>query len=111
MGQRCDELVFDAHRALRFDARIALGFEQVLPRSAVSLQRLSTPAIRQIARDFGKSLQLPGLIAQCGDDHVSPETRAVLANAPALVLEAPMLCSRLELILRPAAANGIRWIK
>jgi hypothetical protein len=43
----------------------------------------------EIARDFGKSDERSSIVAQRGDDDVRPKPRAVLSNAPPLVLEPP----------------------
>ena len=45
----------------------------------------------EVARDFRKPEQLPARVAHRGDDDVGPEPAAVLADAPAFVLEAAEL--------------------
>src|SRR5207245_7583698 len=46
-----------------------------------------------IAGDFGESSQAAGLVAERGDDDAGPETRSILAYAPAFGLEATLLFS------------------
>ena len=54
----------------------------------------STPALLgQVARDLGEAEQRAGVVDERGDHHVGPEARAVLAHAPALVLEAAVLAA------------------
>src|SRR5262249_44304943 len=48
---------------------------------------LGAPPLAEIARDLREPVQLAGLVAQRGDHDVGPEPRAILANAPALVLD------------------------
>jgi hypothetical protein len=60
-------------------------------------------ALGEVAGDLREAPQRAVGVAQRGDDDVRPEQRAVLADAPALVLEAPELGRALELDLGPAA--------
>src|SRR6202000_1527494 len=46
------------------------------------------PSFSQVAGDFGEADKLPLRRADCVDDNVGPELRAILAHAPALSLEA-----------------------
>ena len=62
-------------------------------------------ALGQIARHLGEADQLAVLGAQRGDDHVRPELRAVLADAPALVLEPAVARRALQLALALAGAD------
>ena len=52
------------------------------------LQLLDLPLVRHVARDLGESSQRALAVVQGRDDHVGPELRAVLANAPAFVFDA-----------------------
>src|SRR6185437_12419827 len=47
-------------------------------------------SLREVARDLGETDDRAGRVVQRGDDDVGPEKRAVLSDAPALVLEAPL---------------------
>ena len=49
-----------------------------------------------IAGDLGVTEQRPGVVADHVDDHMRPEAGAILAHAPALVFETPLLCRRRE---------------
>src|SRR5262249_37934184 len=57
----------------------------------------------QVARHLGEAAQLALRVAQGVEDDVGPEARAVLAHAPALVLEAPHRGGGLQALLRFAA--------
>src|SRR5439155_10796964 len=52
----------------------------------------------QIAGDLRVADEDPVVVAQGGDDDVRPEARAVLAQAPALFLEAALARRDLELV-------------
>src|SRR6185436_18380896 len=65
---------------------------------------LGGPALGQIARDLGEADDLAGVVAERCDHHVGPEPRAVLAHAPALVLEPALTARDFELHL--ALAGG-----
>ncbi len=56
----------------------------------------------QVAGDLGKADQLAITVAQRGDDHVRPETCAVLANTPAFVFVAAIAGRAFELACRQA---------
>src|SRR5262249_10640698 len=67
------------------DAFHFLGLHQLFLRF---LQRdLRLPALADIARDLGEANQLAALVGDAIDHHAGPETRTVLAHAPALRLE------------------------
>ena len=72
---------------------------------------LLPPALRQIARDLREGEQLAAFVAQRGDHDVRPEPRAVLAQAPAFVLETPIHGRALQLELRPFALDIRRRIE
>ncbi len=71
----------------RAAAALALG---LLPREPLGLlqELLGTPALGQVAGDLREADERAVGVAQGGDDDVGPEQRAVLAHAPALLLEA-----------------------
>ena len=69
---------------------------------------LQPAAVGQIARHLGEADQLAVLGAQRGDHHVGPESRAVLAHAPALVLEPSVARRALQLALALAGAHRRR---
>src|SRR6185312_8292128 len=72
---------------------------------------LRRPPIGEIARDLGEADQFAMLVAERGDDDIRPEARAVLANAPALVLEASRSRGRCELELGKAFRVALGRIK
>src|SRR5690554_4218181 len=78
---------------------------------ALAQQLLVTPALGQVARDLRETDQLAVLVAKRGDDHVRPESRAVLLETPRLVLEAAVRGRPRELVLGPAALDGLPRIK
>src|SRR5262245_9967077 len=49
--------------------------------------------------------------AQRGNDDIRPKQRAVLAYAPALVLEATAIGGALEFFLRPVAVDSLLWLE
>jgi hypothetical protein len=60
-----------------------------------------------IARDLAESGQSAIVVGQCGDDHVRPEPRAVLANAPTFVLKPSVFsCLEFNILFRSFA-----WIR
>src|SRR5690606_14850694 len=62
-------------------------------------------AVGEIAGDLRKTEQLAARIAKRRDDDARPEARAVLAHAPAFVLEAPFCDGAPELVLGPSALD------
>ncbi len=58
----------------------------------------------EVAGDLTKPDELPSFVAKRGDDDVRPKARAVLANAPTLILEASDARRFLELVLPLAGA-------
>src|SRR5438093_13196618 len=81
----------DIERALNRRQRVAQFMRehrQELVQSMLgSLQLLDLPPRREVARDFCKAAQMAGAVADRCDRDVGPESRAVLAHAPAFVLE------------------------
>src|SRR5262249_34328957 len=65
----------------------------------------------QVAGDLGVALQLAVRIAQRGDHHAGPEARAVLADAPAFVLDAALLAGAAQLFARPAGGDLVGWVE
>ena len=59
-------------------------------------------ALAQVARDLGEAEEVRRGVADRVDDDVGPEARAVLADAPALVLEAALFHRRLQGAFRQA---------
>ena len=64
-------------------------------RERVVLREIGEPvlgalALGEIAGDLAEAAQRPRVVAQRGDDDVGPETRPVLAQAPAFVFEASL---------------------
>src|SRR4029079_14667333 len=69
---------------------------------------LVTAALREVARDHREAEQLAARVADRGEYHARPESRAVLPQPPALVLEAPVRRRRLDLLRRHAARERLR---
>ena len=65
----------------------------------------------QITRDLGEAAQRAGLIAKRRDNDIGPKRRSVLAQAPALILEAVLLSCDLEFVLGPARLDCVRRIE
>jgi hypothetical protein len=80
-------------------ARLGFGAGRRLGGEAHRLL-LRRPPIGEVARDFREADYLAALVAQRRDDHVRPEARAVLSDAPSLVLEPAMVSRGHELHLR-----------
>ena len=62
--------------------------------------QLRRPTLGQVSRHLRESDHLAVRIAQRSDDHVRPEPRAVLPEAPSLVLEPPIAGGAAQLHLR-----------
>src|SRR3954469_927742 len=58
--------------------------------------RFSGSALSQVPRDLGVADQLSGVVFDCGNDDVGPESRPVLAPPPSLVFDAAVPCGRGE---------------
>jgi hypothetical protein len=94
------------------DGVVGHAFDQQAEALLALAQRLLVqPAVGEIARDLRETEQLAGLVAQRGDGDARPEARAVLAHAPALVLEAALGGRGLELVLRPAAVDRLAGVE
>src|SRR6185369_10678170 len=72
---------------------------------------LLAPALGEVARDLREAAQRAALVVQRRDHDVGPEPAAVLAHAPALVLEAAALLRHLQLALGRAALDRLRRIE
>src|SRR5258706_1194159 len=98
------------HAALRIEHEDGVVLDAVdqQPEALLALaqQIFLAPAVRKIARDLGEAAQLAAVVLERGDDHVRPEERAVLAHAPAFVLEAALRRRDLELLPGPSARAG-----
>src|SRR6185295_19396403 len=105
------ELVLDPGAALSQHARVALGLEHRLALRAARLEGLGALSFGQVSRQLGESAQAAGVVAQGRDVDVRPEPRAVLAQAPAFVDEAPLRRRHAQLVLRPAALHGVLGIE
>ena len=67
-------------------------------------------ALGDIARDLGEADEVAVLVADRIDDHIGPEAGAVLADAPALLLEAALAGGGLKRSLRagrPARSSSV----
>src|SRR5262245_12739955 len=99
MRQRCEKLILDACRALRFDARGTPVLDKFFAPHAVFLERFGTLAFGQISSDSCETMQLPGMVAQWRDDHIRPQSRAVLSDTPTFVPEAALFSSLVQLVV------------
>jgi hypothetical protein len=68
-------------------------------------------AAGEVARDLGKADETALLIAQRRDHDIGPEARAVLAHAPALVLEPAFGRGHLELACGPVAPDVLGCVE
>ncbi len=76
------------------------------------LQRLlGLPSFGDIARGLGESDQRAGLVTDRLDHGCRPELGAVLANTPALILEAPLLASNAQRLRRSAGSLILRRVE
>ena len=64
-------------------------------------------AVGQVAGDLREAEQAPRLVLQGRDDDVGPEQRAVLADPPALVLEAALGRGDLQFVGGPAPVERL----
>src|SRR5262249_15470948 len=55
---------------------------------------------REISGHLSEADQLAGLISQCSDDHIGPESRTVFSYAPAFILESSLFIRNFQLPLR-----------
>src|SRR5262249_20963605 len=81
------------------------------PLFACPLRFFGLFAIRQVAGDFQESLEVPRCTLPRRHHNISPEPGAVLADSPALVLEPALLLGHIQLMLRPAFFDHLRWIE
>ena len=68
-------------------------------------------ALGEVARDLDEAVELAAGPAHGRDDHVGPEARAVLAQAPAFVLEAALGRGPAQFLLRPSGRDGLGRIE
>src|SRR5690348_1935610 len=69
------------------------------------------PALGKVAGNLGKRADISLRVANRGDDHVGPESRTVLSQPPAFVLESSSFPRSSELLVGPAALDSIRRIE
>src|SRR5690606_26811253 len=72
---------------------------------------LGATTLGQVARDLAKADQPAVRRAQRGDDDVGPEPGAVLADAPAVVLEPAVLAGQSQFGAGPVALVGLVGIE
>ena len=72
---------------------------------------LVTAPLGEVARDLEEPGEVARRAAQGGNHHVGPETRAVLADAPALLLEASLPGGDLQFLAGPVPRNGVGGIE
>src|SRR6185503_10012561 len=94
----------DAAFGVEHEDRVVLHAVHQQPEALLALPQplLVLAPLREVARDLREAHELPVVAVDRGDDDVGPEIRAVLAHAPAFVLEAPEPRGGLELVLGPA---------
>src|SRR5690606_39635637 len=78
---------------------------------ALVLERLHPALVGTVAADLGVTHVPALLVAPRGQRHRRPEPAAVLAHAPALVLQAPFRQRDPELLFRPALGDHLRRIE
>src|SRR5207247_423743 len=81
--------------------------EQAKALLALAQPLLLRAALAQVARDLGEAAMDSLAVPQRRDHHARPEARAVLAQAPALVLEASGAQRLVELVRRPVAVERL----
>ncbi len=106
--QQIVEIVGDAAGQLT-DGIHLLRVRQRLTRLIERLLRFLTLA--DVARDLGEADDGAGLVADRIDDDAGPELRAVLAHAPAFLLEPALASRRIERVLRLTFLQVARAIK
>ncbi|HVJ68739.1 MAG TPA: hypothetical protein VM510_12180 [Caulifigura sp.] len=65
----------------------------------------------EITCDLGESPELSGVVIECSDYHIRPESAAILAKPPPLVFEATFFPGDFQSVLWPSAFNFFLWIK
>src|SRR5688572_25581338 len=65
----------------------------------------------EIAGHFGETEELAVLLAQRRDHHVGPESRAILAQAPAFILEVTVRSGGTQFALGPLAFHGLARVE
>ena len=104
--ERRAQLVRHVGEELRFRLARALGGH--LGADELGLDPV---ALGEVAHHLGVAEQLPGVVAHRRDDHVAPVGRAVLAHAPAFLLEAPLGGGHLQLPLRLPALDVLARVE
>src|SRR5204863_5336919 len=87
------------------------GHQQAKQLFALPQRLLVCPAPGEIARHFAEPAQLAARVAQRGDHRAGPESRTVLADAPSLVLDAPLTCGDFELALGLSRREVLRRVE
>src|SRR5688500_17658492 len=72
---------------------------------------LGPPALREVTRDFGEAEQRTVAVVDSCDDDVRPESRAVLAKAPSLVLHPAFRQRSRDLTLQLARSHVLGRIE
>src|SRR5205823_9708445 len=68
-------------------------------------------ALREVAGDLGEADERAVVVPQRRDRDVRPEPRAVLADAPAFVLDVSLGLRDVEQLLRLAAGDVLGWVE
>src|SRR5690606_37231220 len=99
--------------SVEHEDRIVVDAFDEQPKAFLALRErlLLAAPFAQIARDVREADELAARIAQRGDHDVGPEARAVLADAPAFVLETAFHARDAELVLRPRGLDRLRRIE
>src|SRR2546427_2855630 len=91
----------DAPLYIRDDHGIRRGFENPTELDFASAQSLlGLFARRDIARDLAEAAQSTVLASQRSNQDIGPETGAILAHAPAFLLNQPLFCGDLQFLGR-----------
>src|SRR6202044_531835 len=102
MTHRRQELVLDPVHAFHLPASYLGGLARELLPDECLLVFFRRALGGEVAGHLGKPRDLALLVAKGGDDDVGPEAGAVLANAPALVLESTLASHGVEDVIRLA---------
>ncbi len=105
-----DAVMVDGNQAVHH--RVENGGDQTAePGFARLHHRLGGDSLGDVAGDLAEGAQGAVGRSDGGDDNIGQETRAILAHALADILEAAGRRSDLELTLRPAGRDILRWVE
>src|SRR5690606_23308861 len=94
-----------ADRRQRVAQLVAEHCQEVMEVALLGLQPGDAAAVAEVAGDLGEPQVVTGSVVHGGDEHAGPEPAAVLADAPALVLEAAVAQRGFKFVLGPAGVD------